>query len=107
MSVKTHATPWVFAPFVWVWQLVTFILGLTGRLLALVLGFVLLLVGFLVSLTVIGAIAGIPRVIVGFALCVCGLFWGWGVGGGGRDSGPGGARPTWKGTRPGGSPAAA
>jgi hypothetical protein len=61
-------------PFVWIWQLVTFVLGLTGRLLAVVLGFVLLVVGLLVTLTVIGAIIGIPMLIVGFALIVRGLF---------------------------------
>lgn len=74
MSVRTKHTPILFAPFVWLWQLVTFILGLTGRLLAVVLGFVFLVVGFFVTLTVIGAIIGIPMLIVGFALIVRGLF---------------------------------
>lgn len=74
MRVRTHTTPLLAAPFVWLWQLVTFILGLTGRLLAVVLGFVLLVVGLLVTLTVIGAIVGIPMIVVGFALIVRGLF---------------------------------
>lgn len=67
-------TPIFFAPFVWLWQLVTGILGLTGRLIAVLLGFVLLIVGLLLTLTVIGAIVGIPMLIVGFALIVRGLF---------------------------------
>lgn len=74
MTVRTKPTPVLFVPFVLLWQLVTFILGLTGRLLAVVLGFVFLVVGFLITLTVIGAIIGIPMLIVGFALIVRGLF---------------------------------
>lgn len=74
MTADTKHTPILFMPFVWVWQLVTWILGLTGRLLAVLLGFVFLVVGFLVTLTVLGAIVGIPMLIVGFALVVRGLF---------------------------------
>lgn len=74
MTSSTKSTSILLAPFVWLWQLVTFILGLTGRLLAVLLGFVLLVLGLLVTLTVIGAIIGIPMLIVGFALIVRGLF---------------------------------
>lgn len=74
MTAGTKHTPNLFTPFVWLWQLVTFILGLTGRLIAVVLGFVLLVAGFLLTLTIIGAILGIPMLIVGFALILRGLF---------------------------------
>lgn len=74
MTVRTDKTPALLMPFVWLWNLVSFILGLTGRLIAVVLGFVLLILGILVSLTVIGAIIGIPMIIVGFALVLRGLF---------------------------------
>ena len=74
MTVGTKHTPFVFLPFVWLWELVTFILGLTGRLLAVVLGFVLLVVGLLLTLTVLGAVVGIPMLIVGLALVARGLF---------------------------------
>jgi hypothetical protein len=74
MAVRTHTTPLLLAPIGWLWSLVSFILGLTGRLLAVVLGFVLLSLGILVSLTVVGAIIGIPMLIVGFALILRGLF---------------------------------
>lgn len=74
MSMGVKGTPILFAPFVWVWQLVSWIFGLTGRLLAVLLGFVLLVLGLLLTLTVIGAILGIPMLIVGFALVVRGLF---------------------------------
>jgi hypothetical protein len=67
-------TPLLLQPFVWLWQLVTWVLGLTGRLVAVILGFVLLVLGLLLTLTVIGAIVGIPMLIVGFALIARGLF---------------------------------
>ena len=74
MAVRTHKTPLMGLPFVWLWNLVTFILGLTGRLLAVAIGFVLLVLGILLTLTVVGAILGIPMLIVGFALVLRGLF---------------------------------
>lgn len=74
MSPSKSDAPILFLPFVWLWQLVSLILGLTGRLLAVLFGFVLLVLGLLVTLTVIGAIIGIPMLIVGMALIVRGLF---------------------------------
>ncbi|CAG0947010.1 hypothetical protein ANRL1_03551 [Anaerolineae bacterium] len=61
-------------PFKAIWRLVTFIFELTGRLLALVIGVVLMIVGVLISFTVIGAILGIPLAIFGFLLTMRGLF---------------------------------
>jgi hypothetical protein len=69
---KQH--PWYALPFIALWKLITGIVALTGRLVAVILGFVLLLVGILVSLTVVGAIVGIPFAIVGFLLVLRGLF---------------------------------
>ncbi|HZQ08908.1 MAG TPA: hypothetical protein VFD70_20175 [Anaerolineae bacterium] len=74
MTVRTRTTPWFLMPFVWLWDLVTFIIGLTGRLLAVVLGVVLLIVGILLTLTIIGAIVGIPLFVLGLALIARGLF---------------------------------
>lgn len=69
---KQH--PWYVLPFIALWKLITGIVEFTGRLVAVILGFVLLLVGILVSLTVVGAIVGIPLAIVGFLLVLRGLF---------------------------------
>lgn len=74
MAARTNRVPLLLAPMAWLWNLVSFILGLTGRLLAVALGFVLLVAGVLLSLTVIGAVIGIPMIIVGFALVLRGLF---------------------------------
>jgi hypothetical protein len=54
--------------------LLTLILDLTGRLLAIALGIVLMIVGTIVSLTVIGAVIGIPILLFGFLLVTRGLF---------------------------------
>lgn len=56
------------------WRLVSWIVIFAGRLVAVLLGFLLMLAGFLVSLTVIGALIGIPLFIVGLLLVFRGLF---------------------------------
>ena len=65
---------WLLWPFIALWRLVTTILEMTGRFVALVLGLVFMLVGALVSLTIVGAIVGIPLFIVGFLLVLRGIF---------------------------------
>lgn len=70
---KKHI-PWLLWPFYALWQLVTFILMATGRLVAILLGIVLLIVGIIISLTVVGAVVGIPLAGLGLLLLVRGLF---------------------------------
>lgn len=67
-------TPWIFWPFVALWRLVTWILELTGRLVAVILGFVFMAVGAILSITVVGAILGIPLFLFGVLLVFRGLF---------------------------------
>ncbi|HEC23034.1 MAG TPA: hypothetical protein ENI95_08965 [Chloroflexi bacterium] len=66
--------PVLLWPFWAVWRLLTFVLELTGRFVALSLGFVLLVVGVIASLTVIGAVIGVPLAVFGFLLILRGLF---------------------------------
>ena len=61
-------------PFVALWRLLTWIVELTGRLLAVVLGLVLMILGIVMSLTVIGAVVGIPLALVGLLLVLRGIF---------------------------------
>jgi hypothetical protein len=68
---RTH---WRLWPFVAVWQLLTWILELTGRLVAVILGLLLILVGTVLSLTVIGAVVGVPVGLFGILLVLRGLF---------------------------------
>ncbi|MGB8644566.1 MAG: hypothetical protein WCF84_04965 [Anaerolineae bacterium] len=70
---RTHV-PVLLFPFWALWHFVTGILTVTGRLLAIVLGLVVMIVGLVLSFTLIGAIVGIPLAILGFMLVLRGLF---------------------------------
>ena len=74
MSKEYGGTPWILWPFVALWRLVALIIEMTGRLVAAILGLVLMIVGVLVSLTVIGLVIGIPLILFGFLLVVRGFF---------------------------------
>lgn len=71
---EKHHVPWYLWPFWAIWKLLATIVELTGRFLAMVLGIVLIVAGVLVSLTVVGAIVGIPLAIIGFLLFLRGIF---------------------------------
>jgi hypothetical protein len=72
--IDTRNTYWLLKPFAWLWNLIATIILLTGRSLAVILGLVLMLVGVILTITVIGAIVGIPLFIIGLLLVVRG-FW--------------------------------
>jgi hypothetical protein len=61
-------------PFKLIWQLLSGILQLTGRLVAVVLGLVVLIVGAVLSATGLGACIGIPLMAFGALLIARGLF---------------------------------
>jgi hypothetical protein len=70
---KKHV-PWILWPFWALWKLVVGIVAGTGRLVAVILGLVFLIVGVVLTVTIIGAIVGIPFIIFGLLLMVRGLF---------------------------------
>ena len=72
-QTKNHV-PWYLWPFVAIWKLLSVIVELTGRFVAMVLGIVFIVVVVIVSLTIIGAIIGIPLAIIGLLLLLFGLF---------------------------------
>jgi len=74
MTEESKRTPWFLWPFVAIWDLITWILQLTGRLVAAILGLVFMIVGVILTVTVIGAVVGIPFVVFGFALMVRSIF---------------------------------
>lgn len=74
MMTHEPRVPFLLWPFWAIWRLVTLILEMTGRLVAVVLGLVLLIVGVLLTVTVVGAIVGIPLGIFGFLLLLRGIF---------------------------------
>lgn len=71
---QVGGTPWIFWPFVALWRLVATIIEIAGRLVGIILGVVLMIVGALLTATVIGAIVGIPLAVFGLLLVMRGLF---------------------------------
>ena len=76
MSQLTTAdrVPWYLWPFWVIWRFFTWIVRLTGRLIAIVLGFALIILGAVLSITVVLLPLGIPIIIFGFLLVMRGLF---------------------------------
>lgn len=74
MTVDLKKTPWYLWPFAAIWNLVAWIVGLTGRMIAVILGLVFLIVGAILTITVVGAILGIPMIIFGLLLVIRGLW---------------------------------
>ncbi len=70
----TSLTSCLLWPFSAIWRLVVLVFELTGRILAIALGIVFLILGVLVSLTVIGAVVGIPMALFGLLLVIRGFF---------------------------------
>ncbi len=71
---KYEGFHWLTWPFRALWRLVTGILEITGRLVAVVLGLAFLIVGAILSATVIGALVGMPLAFFGILLILRGLF---------------------------------
>ena len=66
--------PWYLWPFAALWKLLAVIVEMTGRFLAMVLGIVFIVVGIIISLTIVGAIVGIPLAVIGLLLLLRGMF---------------------------------
>lgn len=77
MTTRTrshHHIHWLLWPFVALWKLIAGIVEFTGRFVAIVLGIVFIIVGVILSLTIIGAIVGIPLAIIGLLMFLRGIF---------------------------------
>lgn len=74
MRANKRRVPWFLWPFWAIWRLVVWIVELTGRLVAVILGLLLMIAGVIVSITIVGLPIGIPLVIFGFLLLIRGLF---------------------------------
>jgi hypothetical protein len=73
-DTRAKRTPWFLWPFYALWRLLTFILNATGRLVLAVLGITLMVVGWVITLTVVGAPLGVPLAILGFLLLLRAFF---------------------------------
>lgn len=67
-------THFMFKPVEGIWRMAAGLLAITGRLLAGILGLVCIGLGVLLILTVVGAIVGIPLILLGILLLVRCLF---------------------------------
>ncbi len=74
MTKKNKRIHWLLYPFWLLWRAVIWVIEATGRLIGAILGLVLMIVGVLLTLTVIGAIVGIPLIIFSFMLIIRSLF---------------------------------
>ena len=72
-ETKSHI-PWYLWPFAAIWKLLAVIVEMTGRFVAMVIGVVFIIVGIIVSLTIVGAIVGVPLAVVGLLLLLKGIF---------------------------------
>jgi hypothetical protein len=72
--INTRNTYWLLKPFAWLWNLIARIVLFTGRMLAVIIGLVLMLLGVILTITIVGAIVGIPVFIIGLLLVVRGLW---------------------------------
>ena len=71
---KESNYPWIFWPFVALWNLLAFILKTTGRIVGAIIGLLLMVVGVVLTVTILGAPIGIPLAIFGFLLVLRSLF---------------------------------
>jgi hypothetical protein len=60
-------------PFRLLWWIVRVIVEVTGRLLAVLIGVVLVVAGVILTLTVVGAIVGVPLIAIGVGLILKGI----------------------------------
>lgn len=74
MTTHKQSIPWYLWPFAAIWKLLAVIVEMTGRFVAMVLGIVLVIVGVIASLTIIGAIVGVPLAAIGLLLFFRGMF---------------------------------
>lgn len=61
-------------PFLAIWKIITWVANAIGILLTLLIGAVCMFLGFWLTMTVIGAVVGIPLFIMGLLLFVRGLW---------------------------------
>ena len=71
---KDKKIPWPLWPFWVIWKLISGIVAITGRVLAVVLGLVLMVIGTILTVTIVGAVVGLPFIVIGFLLVLRGIF---------------------------------
>lgn len=73
-EMEENKTPWFLWPFVALWNLLSNILALTGRLVGGVLGLALVIVGIVLIVLIVTAPIGIPLALIGVLLLIRSIF---------------------------------
>ncbi|MHB8077827.1 MAG: hypothetical protein ACYDIE_01050 [Candidatus Krumholzibacteriia bacterium] len=74
MTPRPRDYPWILWPFVAIWDLLAFVLNLTGRLVGTILGIALMITGIALCFTLVGLPLGIPLAMLGGALMLRSVF---------------------------------
>lgn len=74
IDTKRNSVPWFLWPIILPLKLVFFIISLCGRFLGLILAVLLIILGKFLTATIIGAIIGIPMLLIGILLAFGCLF---------------------------------
>ena len=61
-------------PFVALWTLVATIIKVVGRVVAFIVGLALMIVGAILTVTIVGAVVGVPLAVLGLLLVTRSLF---------------------------------
>ncbi|UCE01244.1 MAG: hypothetical protein JSV42_14730 [Chloroflexota bacterium] len=69
-----NPVPWYLWPFWMIWRFISWIVRLTGRLIATIIGFAMILLGAILCITVVLLPLGVPIIVFGFLLVMRGLF---------------------------------
>lgn len=75
MSTSTYRrTPVILWPLVAVWKLISFVVNATGILLGLLIGFIFMVAGVALSMTVIGSVIGVPLLFLGILITLRAIY---------------------------------
>lgn len=74
MSDRKNHTPWYLWPFKVLFDLVAWIIGLTGRIIGMLLGLVFVILGIILTTTIVGACIGIPLALFGLLIMLRSIF---------------------------------
>ena len=74
MDSSSRHTPWFFWPIRLIFEFIEWILRMTGRLVAALIGLCIMIVGFVLTLTIVAAPIGMPMIVFGLVLMIRGIF---------------------------------
>ncbi len=74
LSQRGKRVPIFLYPFVGMWRFFAKMVRLMGRAMAAILGLLIMILGVVLTVTLVGAVVGLPLVIFGFLLIVRALF---------------------------------